>query len=64
MKKVRVIEFWTCNPNVPTPTTEEKIRALAQYRTSGHFGIRLDAYGIPHDFSDEQIINWDGAPIK
>lgn len=65
MKKVRVVEFWTGYPNKPAPTTEEKIRALAAYRSGNTtlFERKLGAYHLPLDLADEELINWDGEPI-
>lgn len=60
MKRIRMVEFWTGNPNAPIPSTEERIRILAQRKISGPVFIRrLGAYNIPPDFTDEQILNWD-----
>ncbi|MCB9807339.1 hypothetical protein H6768_05710 [Candidatus Peribacteria bacterium] len=61
MKAIRVIEFWTGYPNKPTPTKEEKLQLLSQYRSGDVtiFERRLGAYNLPNDISDEQLINWD-----
>jgi hypothetical protein len=32
MKRTRVVEFWTHTPNGPVPSTEEKLRYLAEMK--------------------------------
>lgn len=64
MERARSVEFWTGYPNKPAPTTEEKIRIIAERRLNpALFQEILSCYSLPRDISDETLIDWQGEGL-